>query len=177
MRQAFVATADLLLCIEAMSRKAFAVLLEAEMERTESVHLITADLGFGVLDGVRSRFSERTYNTGAAEQLMLGIACGLADSGRVPVCYSITPFLLYRPFEFLRTYVNHESIPVKLVGCGRDKDYSHDGVSHWADDDERVLAALPNIRIFKPADDKELELIWRDFLFSPGPAYLNLTRF
>ena len=159
-----------------MSRKAFAALLEVEMARTDSVHLITADLGFGVLDNVRTRFPERAYNTGAAEQLMLGIACGLGDCGLVPVCYSITPFLLYRPFEFLRTYVNHESIPVKLVGCGRDKDYSHDGISHWAEDDERVLAALPNIRIFKPSDDHELELIWREFIFSEGPAYLNLQR-
>ena len=96
---------------------------------------------------------------------------------QVPICYSITPFVLYRPFEFLRTYVNHERIPVKLVGCGRDKDYDHDGISHWAEDDERVLAALPNIRIFKPADDEELARIWRDFLLSPEPAYLNLRRF
>ena len=66
-----------------MSRKAFAKMLEAEMAVSESVHLITADLGYGVLDATRQRFPTRTYNTGAAEQLMLGMACGLAENGIV----------------------------------------------------------------------------------------------
>ena len=159
-----------------MSRKVFAKLLEEEMEKTSAVRLLTADLGYGVLDTIRQRFPERAINTGAAEQLMLGIACGMADCSLVPVCYTITPFLLYRPFEFLRTYVNHECIPVKLVGCGRDKDYVHDGISHWATDDEPILLSLANIQIFKPKDDDELRTSWGEFIHSQRPAYLNVTR-
>jgi transketolase len=88
----------------------------------------------------------------------------------------MSSFLLYRPFEFLRNYVNAENVPVKLIGSGRDKDYSHDGLSHWAHDDEQVLAALPNIKIYKPESIEELERIWPDFINGAEPAYLNLTR-
>ena len=88
----------------------------------------------------------------------------------------MSSFVLYRPFEFLRNYVNYESIPVKLVGSGRDKDYEHDGMSHWAHDDEQVLAALPNIKIYKPRTIDELKEIFPEFLYSKEPAYLNLVR-
>jgi transketolase len=107
---------------------------------------------------------------------MIGAGIGLAEGGKIPVCYSMSSFLLYRPFEFLRNYVSAENIPVKLIGSGRDKDYSHDGLSHWAHDDEIVLKALPNIKIYKPKDIVELEAIWPEFINSMEPAYLNLTR-
>jgi hypothetical protein len=55
-------------------------------------------------------------------------------------------------------------------------DYSQDGLSHWAHDDEKVLAALPNIKIYKPNSIAELESQFREFLYNPYPSYLNLTR-
>ena len=157
-------------------RKECAMLLLDSMIKDESVRVITADLGFGILDQIRNAFPDRFYNVGAAEQLMIGAAVGMANEGLKPVCYSMSSFLLYRPFEMLRNYVNYEQIPVKLIGSGRDRDYSHDGISHWAHDDEQVLQALPNIGIFKPATISDLENIWDRFINSNGPEYLNLTR-
>ena len=151
-------------------------LLEAEMAVSDNIITLTADLGFGLLDRIRDNFPDRFYNVGAAEQLLIGAGIGLAESGKIPVCYSMSSFVLYRPFEFLRNYVNAENIPVKLIGSGRDKDYSHDGLSHWAHDDEQVLACLPNIKIYKPKDIEELNAVFKDFLYSPEPAYLNLSR-
>jgi transketolase len=157
-------------------RKEFVELLRQEMAQEEKIRVITADLGFGVLDPIRSEFASRFYNVGAAEQLMIGVAVGMANEGLIPICYSMSSFLLYRPFEFLRNYVNHEQIPIKLVGSGRDRDYSHDGVSHWAHDDEQVLSSLPNIQIYKPESLTELEQRVKPFLYSNVPAYFNLTR-
>jgi transketolase len=157
-------------------RKECMQLLLDEMSNNENIITLTADLGFGLLDQVRKTFPDRFYNVGAAEQLMIGAGIGLAEGGKIPVCYSMSSFLLYRPFEFLRNYVSAENIPVKLIGSGRDKDYSHDGLSHWAHDDEIVLKALPNIKIYKPKDIVELEAIWPEFINSMEPAYLNLTR-
>lgn len=151
-------------------------LLFESMAENENIVVLTADLGFGLLDRIRDSYPSRFHNVGAAEQLMIGAAVGLADSGKIPVCYSMSSFLLYRPFEMLRNYVNHEKIPVKLIGSGRDRDYSHDGISHWAHDDMAVLGALPNIVPFKPVDIRELEESWPGFIFSGDPAYLNLTR-
>lgn len=157
-------------------RKEFAYLLLESMKKDETIRVITADLGFGVLDQIREEFPTRFYNVGAAEHLMIGVAVGMANEGLKPVCYSMSSFLLYRPFEMLRNYVDYEKTPVKLVGSGRDKDYSHDGISHWAHDDERVLEALPNIGIFKPETIRELENTWGTFINSKYPEYLNLRR-
>lgn len=157
-------------------RKECASLLLGEMVNNESICVITADLGFGILDGIRATFPNRFYNVGAAEQLMIGVAIGMAENGIIPVCYSMSSFLLYRPFEFLRNYADYEGIPIKLLGSGRDKDYSHDGISHWAHDDQQVLAALPNIEQYRPNSLTELEEMLPEFLYSKSPAYLNLTR-
>ena len=157
-------------------RKECINLLAHQMLNSSDIIVLTADLGFGILDPIKDTFQNRFYNVGAAEQLMIGAAVGLAEQGKIPVCYSMSSFILYRPFEFLRNYVNAENIPVKLIGSGRDKDYSHDGMSHWAHDDEQVLSCLPNIKIYKPLSIQELEDVFNEFLYSKEPAYLNLTR-
>jgi transketolase len=157
-------------------RKIFGNVIVDHMATNDQIRVITADLGFGILDNCRNTYPKKFYNVGAAEQLMIGMAIGMAENNIIPICYSITPFLLYRPFEFLRNYANYENICIKLVGSGRDKDYSHDGISHWAEDDEQVLSCLPNIKIYKPNNEKELVDIIPEFLYSKTPAYLNLKR-
>jgi len=157
-------------------RKECIELLHDSMQSNSNIVVLTADLGFGILDTIRDHYPNRFYNTGAAEQLMIGAAIGLAHSGKIPVCYSMSSFILYRPFEFLRNYVNAELVPVKLIGSGRDRDYSHDGISHWADDDELVLKALPNIKIYKPSTLHQLAQSWQSFITGPDPGYLNLIR-
>jgi len=157
-------------------RRECAQLLLEEMSVNDRIRVVTADLGFGILDHIRNTYPDRFYNVGAAEQLMIGVGIGMAEEGLIPVCYSMSSFLLYRPFEFLRNYVNYEQVPIKLLGSGRDKDYSHDGITHWAHDDEEVLSSLPNISVYKPADLVELEEDFLDWINSSSPAYLNLMR-
>jgi transketolase len=157
-------------------RKECAQLLLEEMSVNDRIRVVTADLGFGILDHIRNAYPDRFYNVGAAEQLMIGVAVGMAENGLIPVCYSMSSFLLYRPFEFLRNYVDYEGVNVKLLGSGRNKDYSHDGISHWAHDDEKVLQALPNIEIYKPGSLEELDMNFNQWINSVKPGYLNLTR-
>jgi transketolase len=151
-------------------RREFAKKLYDAMEKDDRIFLITADLGYGVLDD----FPKRAINIGSSEMLMVGIAVGLAQSGYVPVCYSITPFLLYRPFELIRNYMNYEKANVKLVGSGRDDDYAHDGISHWAGDDVDIMAALKNIQIYKP--EKMTDEVFTQFMYNDKPSYINLSR-
>jgi transketolase len=89
-------------------RNTFAQLINKEMQSNERIRLITADLGYGILDIVRMYNADKFYNVGAAEQLMVGAAVGMAHEGLIPVCYSMSSFVLYRPFEILRNYLNHE---------------------------------------------------------------------
>lgn len=146
------------------------------MEEDEDIIVILGDLGFGIFDNIRSTFPERCINMGASEQLMIGAATGLALGGRIPICYSITPFLLYRPFEFIRNYLNIEGIGVKLVGSGRGKDYEMAGYTHHAIDVPPILKQLPNITTFFPENDSELKDLVRDFVYEIGPAFLSLRK-
>jgi transketolase len=157
-------------------RKECAQLLLDEMSANTRIRVVTADLGFGILDHIRNAYPDRFYNVGAAEQLMIGVAVGMAENRLIPVCYSMSSFLLYRPFEFLRNYVDYERVNIKLLGSGRDKDYSHDGISHWAHDDEKVLRALPNIEVYKPDSLEELDMDFDQWINSTSPGYLNLMR-
>ena len=104
---------------------------------------------------------------------MLGCACGMALENKIPICYSITPFLLYRPFEWIRNYLSHEKTNVKLAGGGRDRDYGYLGFSHWAEEDETIIKQLKNIKTFKPK--KLTKQIFKDFL-KTGPSYINLKK-
>ena len=155
-------------------RRDFAKKLYDAMEKDTRIFLITADLGYGVLDDIRRDFPKRAINIGSSEMLMVGIAVGLAQSGYIPVCYSITPFLLYRPFELIRNYMNYEKANVKLVGSGRDDDYAHDGISHWAGDDIDVMSSLKNINLYKP--EHLTDAVFDDFLYDEKPSYINLIR-
>ena len=157
-------------------RKNFADLLHHEMESNEDIIVLTADLGYGLWDKIRDDYPDRFYNVGSSEHLMMSMACGLAMDGKVPVAYSITPFLLYRPFEVIRNYVDHERIPVKLVGGGRDQDYGYLGFSHWAEDDKKIMSCFKNIGVFHPESLEELETMFEFFIDSKVPQYLNLRR-
>ena len=146
------------------------------MSQDEKIVVLTADLGYGLLDNIRKDYSDRFYNTASSEQLMIGMAVGYALENKIPICYSISPFVLYRPFEFVRNYLNHEKIPVKLVGGGRNRDYGYLGFSHWADDDLKIYSAFENIKLYKPDDELKLIDIYSEFIYNTQPAYLNLKK-
>lgn len=151
--------------------------LYQQMARNEDIILLMGDLGYKLFDQHRKDFPERCINTGASEFSMMAMAVGLALEGKIPVVYSITTFLLYRPFEIIRTYINHQSIPVKLVGSGRAKDYAHDGISHWSEDDRAIMSNFKNIVSVWPLTKKEInEKSVELFINSPKPVYINLTR-
>lgn len=157
-------------------RQEFAKQLYKEMALNNDIWLITFDLGFGLFDKIRDDFPDRFINTGAAEQAGMDIAIGLALSGKKPVVYSITTFLLYRPFETIRTYINYEKIPVILVASGRDKDYAHDGISHWSEDIKYFLDGFPNITQFWPMDRTEIPDIVQSLIQTNSPSFLSLRR-
>lgn len=146
------------------------------MLTNQNIVLITGDLGYGLWDDIRKDFPDRFHNVGSAEQLMMGVAVGMAMEGKIPVVYSITSFLLYRPFELIRNYLDHEQIPVKLVGGGRNKDYGYLGFSHWAEDDKEIMNCFKNINIHHPADQTELEQDFKSLISSDEPHYINLKR-
>lgn len=157
----------------------FAHALHSEMVDNPDIWFVTADLGWAMADKIMRDFPERAINVGAAETAALDISVGLALEGKVPFVYSITPFLLYRGFESIRNYIGNEQIPVKLIGGGRDKDYEHDGFSHWAQEDMAVLSALGQGWVANshwPEDKSEVPNLIHKAVTNKLPTYINLRR-
>ena len=157
-------------------RNTFANELYKHMEKNVDIFLLTGDLGYHVFDDIKKDFPDRFLNVGAAEQAMMDIAIGLSLEGKIPFVYSITPFLIYRPFESLRTYIDHEKLNVKLVGSGRDADYAHDGFSHNASDVWAILSQLPSIIQYYPIDKAQIPDLVSAMLEKKGPEFLSLKR-
>jgi transketolase C-terminal domain/subunit len=86
--------------------------------------------------------------------------------------YTITPFL-FRAFETIRNYIDHEEIPVIMVGSGRGKDYETEGFSHDASDDT-ILKHFKNITCIIPQENESFDL--ETIIYSNKPVYLNLKR-
>jgi len=157
-------------------RKQFAQLLYDEMSINSNIYLITGDLGYGLWDNIRDDYPDRFYNVGSSEMAMMGAAIGLAMDGKTPYVYSITPFAIYRPFEMIRNYLDHEKIPVNIIGGGRDREYGYLGFSHWSDDDKRIMGVFDNIRTYHPENNEELHSYFKFTVQNHYPIYLNLKR-
>ena len=157
-------------------RRTFADELYKQMVKNEDIFLLTGDLGYKMWDQVRDDFPKRFLNCGASEQSMLDIAVGLALKDKIPFCYSITPFLLWRPAETIRLYLNHENIPVHLIGSGRDADYEVDGFSHNAEDIKGLLINWPNIETYFPEEKKEIPIMVEMMIKHKKPSFISLQR-
>jgi len=157
-------------------RRRFADETYDSMKKNKNIVVVAGDLGYRIWDKIRQDFPNRFYNVGAAEQALIGIAVGLSLEGKIPVVFSITPFLLYRPFETIRNYLDHEKIPVVLVGSGRDKDYLHDGFSHWSEEDREVMKIFKNIKSVWPKTVEEVSDLFPKILERKFSWYVNLKR-
>lgn len=154
----------------------FSYELYEQMKENKDIVLITGDLGYKMFDSIRDEFPDRFFNVGASEQAMIGIAVGMAYEGKIPVVYSITNFLLYRPFEFIRNYIDKEKLHIILAGGGRDKDYEHDGFTHWSEDAKQVLKCFPNIKQLWPETNEEAAIALDQGLEEKVPLFISLKR-
>ena len=157
-------------------RKEFALLLHSEMSQNENIILLTGDLGYGLWDRIKIDYPDRFFNTLSSEQLMMGMASGLAMDGKIPIVYSITPFAIYRPFEMIRNYLDHEQIPVNIIGGGRNKDYGYLGFSHWSEDDVKFMTKFESVASFWPHSANDLQDCFKFSLTKQKATYINLKR-
>ena len=157
-------------------RKQFAEILYKEMSLNQDIFLITGDLGYGLWDNIRDTYPERFYNVGSSEMVMMGMGIGLAMEGKIPYIYSITPFAIYRPFEMIRNYLDHEKIPVNIIGGGRDRDYGYLGFSHWSEDDKKIMGVFDNIKSYHPDNEEDLNECFNYSLKKELATYINLKR-
>jgi transketolase len=157
-------------------RAAFVQSLVELAERDDRVVLMTGDLGFMALEPFRDRFPDRFFNMGVAEQNMIGVATGMADAGFIPFCYSIVPFAVFRPYEFIRNGPVLHGLPVRIVGMGGGFEYGTAGPTHYGIEDVGVMRLLQDMAVVAPADSEQAATAVTALTQWPGPAYLRLGK-
>jgi transketolase len=157
-------------------RSSFINTLVTLAEQDERIFLITPDMGFSVLEAFQQRFPKRFLNVGIAESNAVGIAAGLALSGKLAYVYSIIPFVCMRPFEQVRVDVAYMNTNVRLIGVGAGLSYGPAGATHHAVEDIALMRALPNMSVVSPCDPWEVEQVVRVSVQHQGPMYIRLAR-
>ena len=155
-------------------RKTFSSVIETKMTSNANTIFITGDLGYNALEGVKAIGKERFINAGVAEQNMVGVAAGLANSGFEVFTYSIAPFAVYRCYEQIKIDICLHNLPVYIVGNGGGYGYGIMGATHHAIEDIACLSALPNIDCWIPAFTEDVEYCINEITQNKKPAYLRL---
>ena len=140
------------------------------------VMLLTADLGYSVLERFADALPAQYANVGVCEQAMVGIAAGLALSGRRVVLYSIANFPTLRCLEQLRNDVCYHNLPVTVIAVGGGLAYGAQGYTHHGVEDLGIMSMLPNMVVACPSDPHEAMALLPQLLDRRQPAYLRLGR-
>jgi transketolase len=155
-------------------RKEFSQWIEQFGRRESRLIFLTGDLGYGALENVQAALGPRFVNMGVSEQNMVSVAAGLARQGLRPLCYSIAPFAVFRPYEQIRLDVALHRLPVKIVGNGGGYGYGIMGASHHALEDIAVLSCLPGFTCVVPLCNSDVAAAGEALFGYSGPGYLRL---
>lgn len=145
-------------------------------KQDKNVHLITGDLGFGVLKPFWEQLPDQFTNAGIAEQNMTSFAAGLALQGKTVFTYSIGNFPTLRCLEQIRNDCAYHNANVKIVCVGGGFVYGSLGMSHHATEDLAIMRALPDVTVLAPGDLVEAECATRAIYEHQGTCYLRLGR-
>jgi transketolase len=151
-------------------RARFYRLAAEALEVEPRVAVVFAEIGVGEMPE-HSRF----YNVGIREQLMVGVAAGLALEGYRPVLHTYAPFLVERPYEQIKLDLGHQDVGAVLVSTGASYDSAYSGRTHQAPEDVGVLAALPGWTIHVPGHPDELETAFARALASDDRVYIRMS--
>jgi len=121
-------------------------------------------------------FPERFFEVGIAEQNMIGIACGLAASGKIPFASTFAVFAPGRCFDQIRVSVAQARLNVKIVVTHAGVTVGEDGASHQALEDLALICSLPGFTVIVPADAVETAQAIRAVAAHQGPCYVRLCR-
>lgn len=138
--------------------------------------LITSDTGAICHDKFKQQLKAQYINIGIAEQNMVGVAAGLAMSGKIVYIYAIVPFATMRCYEQIRIDLCCMNLPVTIVGVGAGFDYSTLGPTHHGTEDIALMRSLPGMTIYSPADSLMADSIAWFSYNHPGPKYIRLDR-
>ena len=152
-------------------RNRFGEVISKLADENENIIIIVADIGYRVFDDFREKYPERFINMGICEQSIISVASGMALEGLQPWVYTITPFLIERPFEQIKLDIDHQNVNVNLVGYA---DYPNLGPTHAELNAKKTMELFNNIESFFPSDGDETEKMIFLAYEREGPSFISL---
>ena len=152
-------------------RRVFGKTIDRIAQKDKKVILIVGDIGYGIFDDFRKNQPKRFFNLGICEQSIIGFASGMALEGFKPWVYTITPFLIERPFEQIKLDINQQKANVNLVGFA---DYPNLGPSHSELNAKKTMSVFKNIKSYFPKDSNETKKFIYKTYKSKLPTFISL---
>ena len=152
-------------------RRRFGKIISQLAEKDEKLYVIVGDIGYRVFDEFRDKFPNRFINMGICEQSIISVASGMALEGLKPWIYTITPFLIERPFEQIKLDIDQQNVNVKLVGFA---DYPTLGPTHTEINAKKMMKLFNNIESLFPSDGDETEKMILQAYEREGPSFISL---
>ena len=143
----------------------------------DNLVVLDADLAAATKTGIfKKAFPERHIDCGIAECNMMGIAAGLATTGKVPFASSFAMFAAGRAFEQIRNSVGYPHLNVKIGATHAGISVGEDGATHQCNEDIALMRTIPGMTIINPSDDVEAKAAVRAAYELDGPVYLRFGR-
>jgi transketolase len=159
------------------SRNAYGEVLVQLGEENKDIVVLDADLSSSTkTDKFAKRFPERFFNVGIAEQNLMGIASGLARSGKIPFVSTFAIFGCGRAWEQIRNNIALDNLNVKLILTHGGLSLEGDGSTHQMLEDVALMQAIPNVRVIIPGDATETREVIKFAAKEKGPFYVRLPR-
>jgi transketolase len=153
-------------------RRAFGKTIVKLAQKDKDIILITGDVE-QEMDEYKKKFPERYINMGLCEQSMITIAASMAAEGFRPYVYSITPFLIERPFEQIKIDIDEQCLPVTLIG---NADYPSHGPTHRPLNAEKLISIFKNVIGYFPNNRFETEKAMLDSYIMKKPAIICIKK-
>mgnify|MGYP004518615507 FL=1 len=159
------------------TRNAYGEKLAELIKQNKDVVVLDADLTKSTKTNLaKEACPERHFNAGIAECNMMGMAAGLAKSGKIAFASSFAIFLAGRAFEIIRNSICYPNLNVKVCATHAGLTVGEDGASHQAIEDIAIMRALPNMRVYVPCDQYETKALLDYVLKEKGPCYIRMGR-
>ena len=159
------------------TRESYGNALVALGEKYDNLVVLDADLAEATKTGIfKKAYPDRHIDCGIAESNMVGIAAGLASTGKVPFCSSFAMFAAGRAFEQVRNSVGYPHLNVKIGATHAGISVGEDGASHQCNEDIALMRTIPGMTIINPSDDVEAKAAVEAAYKMDGPVYLRFGR-
>jgi len=152
-------------------RRRFGKIITQLARKDERIYVIVGDIGYRVFDEFREKYPDRFINMGICEQSIIGVASGMALEGLKPWVYTITPFLIERPFEQIKLDIDQQNVDVNLVGFA---DYPTLGPTHTELNGQKLMELFNNITSYFPQDGDQTEAAIHTAYQQQGPSFISL---